>query len=431
MRRISHVMMWAALGVLLASDTALAIRGVKSLTFNPEGSICLEGQAYPCDPDAGLGESNIVYVHQREVDGQYVFDSLEVPGIPDGKMWVGVRYAAECKFGYHVEGAWVRTGWSNDEGKGGDPIQIYEHMADWPVDHAGQKTVWSQLLDLQVSIDLAFDAGLFTHFETAEEIFVHGESVISDRMASGMTEEEARATPFHFQDWISMHGGVRCKGNVFGREGWKTKSAPIPVKFVFVGLGSDAKLEPAPLIPEAPTDELTFGVAVTDAFLFVEPDANEQCRLRLTGAFTTNAPTDILYRFVDELGHASQMFQTSVDQTFVAMIDHYVDLPVVAVPDGEVDQLVTELEIDYEGELVSAPTDREQGFYQIQVLEPHGYWSNVADFNVEPCRPEWTIVDGLLPQEWQIAEGVFPAEWQIAEGALPAQELRPTGALAR
>lgn len=416
MRRFSCATIIATLGLLLlTADGAFAIRGVKSLGFSHQSSMCLPDQALPCDPKAGLGESNIVYVHQREVNGQFVFDSLEFRGMPEGKMWLGINYAAQCKTGYRVEHAWVRTGLWDEAGDQNDPVAIFPGSTQQEIEHSGGKTIQNHLVNLQVPIQPAFDSGFLMHMDSAETVFNYGEAVVAARMTEeGQTEEEARAKSFEFKDWIGMHAFVRCKGVVFGREGWKSTSEWLPVTFVFVGLGMNAKLEHTPVLPEAPTDELTFGVAVTDAFLHVAPDASNGCRLRLTGAFTTNAPTEIEYRFIDELGNASQMFATTVDQTHVSMIDHYVDLPVVEAPDGEVDQLVIEQGGGFGEELVSAPTEREQGFYQIQVLEPHGYWSNVADFNVEPCRPSNTISEDLI-QERTISEGRFPGDGRTSD----------------
>lgn len=429
MRPFSCIMITATLGLLLTADQALAVRGVKSLHFSAAKTICEPDQAYPCDPQAGLGESNTIQVHQSLVGGQWVFDSLEVPGLANNKMWLAANYGAECKVGYGIDQAWIRTGWFDDEGKGSQAVMVHPDWTQASVPHSGQKKLSTHVVDVQMPLQPAFDAGLFMHFPTRNDVLDYAENVIATRIAEGQTEEEARAKSFEFDTWLAVHGYVRCKGHVFGREGWKARAAWLPMKFVFVGVGAVSEaLAPVDLDP--PTDELTVGAHVTQAFLFVAPDANDSCRLRLTGAFRTNAETDISYRFVDELGHASQLFTTTVDASFVSMIDHYVELPEVEHDDGEIDQLVNEELQGFGEELVGNPTDREQGFYQIQVLEPHGYWSNVADFNVEPCQPQWQIADGLLPEEQQIvggtfpenqqiAEGRFPLEWEIAEGALP------------
>ena len=99
------------------------------------------------------------------------------------------------------------------------------------------------------------------------------------------------------------------------------------------------------------------------------------------------------------------MFTTTVDQSFVSMIDHYFELPEVESDGGEVDQLVAAEEQGFGQELTTESTDREQGFFQIQVLEPHGYWSNVADYNVEPCQPEQQYIDGLRQPDQRIEGG--------------------------
>lgn len=389
-----------SLGAVLAAVPSLAAKGVDHVEFDPAYTNCFPGQALPCLPDSGEGGSNIVYVHQREVGGQYVFDELHVPGIPDDHFWVAANVGAECKTGYHLLAGFIAPGWYDASGEPGAYHGLpYGASAGIWIGGGEPKTLPNHIVNIQVPVDAAFQPDLITTnvfgFWSRDEIFAFGESRIASRVADGWTEEAARKQSFPLDTYIAMHGYIACKGNWLGREYFMSRSAWLPLRFVFVGVAEMAELQPQePGVPEPPVDGLTAGIAVTQAFLHVAPDPDDACRLRLTGAFTTNGETEISYRFVDELGLESQTFTTQVDQTHVSMIDHYVDLPVIERPDGEIDDFFDEGRGGIGG-LNQRPTDNAQGYYQIEVRTPHGYWSNVADYNVEPCYEDSFVPGGL------------------------------------
>lgn len=394
-------------------DTAMAVRGVKYIHFDPAGSICDPNGGLPCSPTAGIGESNKLYIHQNEIDGQLVFSSMSVPGMPDDHMWMAVSYGAECKTGYKLHVGSVRLDYYEGEGKSGT-IEV----TSWgtPLVLPNAKKMWDTIIDVQVPIEHAFgrDFGP-SHvfgFEDEAAVFDYAEGVIADRVAGGMSEEDARAEPFSFNTFLAMNGTVICKGNTFGREFYMARASWVPVELVFVGVGEIAGLElgePEP--PEPGSDELTAGVAVTQAFLSVQPDPFNECRLRLSGVFTTNQPTEISYRFVNELGAPSQSFTTIVDQTQTAMLDHYYDLPLRERPNNGIGGLTTGGRGGLGG-LTTGKTDREQGTFQIQVLEPHGYWSNIDGYNVEPCyEPLTGDVGGFKAPTRTPGGGRPPSAW--------------------
>lgn len=398
MKKLSIGILTAALMWLGVPGAAEAVQGVKYIHFDPSQSLCHPVQGPPCDPDAGVGVSNKLYVHQSEIDGQWVFDFLSVPGMPSGYMWVAPSYGAKCKTGYSVEDAYVRFGYSEGEGNGGDAIEVHPVSWSWDIDFgSNQKKIDDHTVDIQVPIDHAFgelegaNSSVFG-FGSIEDVLDYGENRIATRVAEGMTEEDARTESFSFNTHIAMHGIVRCKGNTFGREGWMARAEWLPLEIVFVGLGQTAELNQQKEPPTAPTDSLTDVVAITQAFLSVQQDANDSCRLRLSGVFTANKPTDVTYRFVDELGWKSQSFVAHIDQTQTVMIDHYYDLPERLPPDGEIDDL-TQGDRGGIGGYQTPDADRETGTFQIQVLEPHGYWSNIDGYNVAPCVPS-PVFDG-------------------------------------
>jgi hypothetical protein len=89
----------------------------------------------------------------------------------------------------------------------------------------------------------------------------------------------------------------------------------------------------------------------------------------------------IFYYLVDDTGGMSPLYKVAVDQTYAAFVSHPIDLserelegPVPAIDQG----------------FSSLPTERLQGFYQIEVVSPHKTSSNIAEYNIEPCntRPD-------------------------------------------
>ncbi len=411
MKKSGLMMLVATLTWMIVPEPAEAVRGVKYIHFDPSTSLCQHDQGLPCDPAAGIGEANKLYVHQSEIDGQWVFDFVAVPGVPDGYLWMAPSYGAECKTGYSVHKAYVRLGFYQGEGKG--PIEVYG--ANWHGSvgfGSNQKTIHDDAVDLQVPVDFAFgevdglDSSVFG-FASLEEVLDYGEDRIADRMTEGRTEEDARSEGFSVSTFLSMHGVVVCRGNSFGRKFWMARAEWLPLEIVFVGLGQTAELNQAPLRPESPTDDLTWGTAVTQAFLSVQQDALDSCRLRLSGVFTATEPTDVTYRFVDEIGRASQSFTASIDQTQTVMIDHFYDLPEAPSADGEIDDYLGGGRGSIGG--LKAPQNaNETGTFQLEVLEPHGYWSNVAGYNVEPCVPGPGFDGGGLKSPTRVPPGGHP-----------------------
>ncbi len=393
-RQLTMIVLLAA--SLSAPQPAHAVSGVNYVHLDPALTICNPDGALPCMSYAGVGESNILYVHQSKLNQEYLYHTLEVPGIPDGHLWMSASYGAKCKTGYRPDLAKIYTGSYSSSGKA-DVMEVSTDWQGWPVDYnPDNKTIPDHILNMLVPFDKALGSP-FGGLPSQEEIIAYGEEHIDELMDGGMSEAQARGQTFVLNDALSTHGVIICEGTVFGRRYFKSTSESLPLQIVFVGLNQAAmlELEEDPLPPEPGADDLTFGVAVTQAFLSVVQDPFDSCRLRLSGAFVTNAPTEISYRFVDELGVHSQLFTTTVDHTWTSMIDHYVELPVLSPEQNDLGNLVAAKHGGGIGGKVAAPTDNEQGIYWIEVLEPHAYLSNSADYNVEPCYADLVYDGGL------------------------------------
>lgn len=404
-RRLVTMTAVAVLAMALP-ESALAIRGVKSVHFAEDDSACHSGQALPCLPDSGFGQSNRVYVHQIEVDGQWVFDHMSVPGIPDGNFWMAANIGGTCKAGYKIGSARISLGLAHYES------YVHEvQLWDWPVGHPNAKHMPNKIVNVHVPFNEVFDGHPGTklfNFQTMEEIFQYGEDKIAQRVAGGMTEEEARKEGFHVDDWVPMHGTIGCEGNAFGRWGYMARPDWNHLEIVYVGLGTVAELQPEEDPVPEPVDDVTLGAILTQAFLVVEQDAQDSCRLRLSGVFTSSEPMQVTYRFVNELGVPSQSFTAEIDQTQTTMIDHYYDLPVRERPSEGLGNVTTGGGDRGVGGLTTEETDREQGTFQIQVLAPHGYWSNIDGYNVEPCHEDLEAGLGGYRNPTRLPPGGFP-----------------------
>jgi hypothetical protein len=182
--------------------------------------------------------------------------------------------------------------------------------------------------------------------------------------------------------------GVRCRHAV-GYTGldkwWGYDTYHEGVRVVYRGESAEFDLaNPAPgdgavynpLLP--PSDQLSVTVNVNAHLLILANDDPNQCKLDLSGTFTTTGQTTIFYHVVDDKGEQSPVYKVAVDQTHSAFVHHPVDLS-GAEPEGPtpgIDQGFSAI-----------PTDRLQGFYQIQVVAPNATTSNFASYDIEPCKP--------------------------------------------
>ncbi len=226
--------------------------------------------------------------------------------------------------------------------------------------------------------------------------------MVEGRIEAGYSEEAARGQSEPMPISVSFRadaapartrrGSARCDVGA--------DATAAPVEVVFLGVGEvpgnawrDATIEPP--APPAPAGDLPMpgalaeGDAVTQAELVVGLDPHDACRLNLTGVITTNGPMTVEYRFVDEMGVGSQLFSVDVDQTQTAFLDHHVMLPEQAphLDGGGIGDWSPTESTGGPLELSDAESDNEQGWFQLHVTSPHGLWSDIEGYNVEPCTP--------------------------------------------
>ena len=386
---MSRSILAAAALVVLTSAPAEAWRGVKYVHFDPAQTLCLEDQAMPCKPYQGFGNSNELEVHMSPVGDSWVFDTLHVPGVPQGFLWAAASYSGKCRAGYDLNVKEVRLGHVGTIRHRDYTIEYTGDWQGWPVHREDDDDyVAPHVIDMWVPLEFVFpgDGEHLFGFPTAQSIFDWGENVIADRIASGMTEEEARSEPFEVNTFLGMNGYLTCKGNSFGRVFGMQASDWLPLKLKFVPPPIFSEIE-QPQRPEPGSQDLKVDAAVVQAHLSVLLDPQDSCRLALSGVVVTNEATEVRYRIVDEVGVKSQIFTTQVDPTFTVFLDHYVELPIVypqVEGTGGNGTLVAEDDGEIGG-LVQESSDNVQGTYMIEILQPHAYESNIAGYNVEPC----------------------------------------------
>lgn len=337
-------------------------------------------------PESGQ-PTNTIYVEQVGVGGQWSFLELSGTGSTTNDVWFPAHYSAQCSGLRKLRGARIAAG-GYSGATAAFEVSIWDE--DLPVD-TDHRTIPGRDLDLDVPIDAI--QSLYDAMYPAPTSFADmGEHAIADLVAAGVPELDARTQSSSEVIHLDFSGEVLCSGS--GRFRGASDAETTPIEIVFLGIGEepgpgwrDATIEP-PTRDQQVDDQLTVAPAVTQADLIVMADPADPCRLLLSGALATNEPMSVDYRFTDELGVPSQVFTVDVDHTQVAFLDHHVDLPVRAPSldgdDGGVGELVAR---DPGGalELTADDTDREQGWYQLQVTAPHSLTSDIASYDVPPC----------------------------------------------
>ncbi len=155
-------------------------------------------------------------------------------------------------------------------------------------------------------------------------------------------------------------------------------------------MGRDGELDLPHQRPGTPAGGLVEAFHVEQVTLSAMSDGDDACLLHLSGVVTTNGPGEVEYRFVDELGVASQVFTAQVDQTQVAMLDHHIQLDPTDLGTGlqahgvAPDGLIAEGDGEVGG-YAHEQGDNVQGYVTVEVVAPHAASSNIASYNVDGC----------------------------------------------
>lgn len=190
-------------------------------------------------------------------------------------------------------------------------------------------------------------------------------------------------------------GCRRWAGN--NAKAYQSSFVMLPIDVTFRGASPAAppfRIAPVPPgQPDVPIPfgELTHRVQIEQAHLSILPnDDRDECGFYLSGVFRTNAPTRVTYRLIDALGARSPAFAVDVDQSNTAFFSHDIvfapksgeTLGLSLVPGNSPNPAGG---VAFAGSFVNVPTDRLQGYYRVETIEPHRAMSNIVSYNLANC----------------------------------------------
>jgi hypothetical protein len=382
------------------------IRGIDYLEFDAEPIVCGSEDALPCLPGGGHGKSNTVYVRQTDVDGEHRFTDVFGTAIDSEDVWFQTAIEGKCGRRFRLRDLHIDLHHvGNHVGRELEASQ--DDIEGFPIReraNSGNRTLPRRQVAVSVPVDLVFDR-LVPVIDPVE----WGERMVEDRMAEGMSETEARRAPHTTSTAVGLNTTLSCRKHAIIKpsDPFSTVSTWHPLEIVWLGTGMepgdedsdewrDGALPPDPVDPTPEDPSLSLGFQVTQAHLSVLPDPADECLLHLSGAVTTTQPGVVRYRFVDELDRRSQPFAVEVDHTLTAMVDHEVRLdPVVLDPPpavGPADAFTAEGDDGTDGDGIGGfaheKGDNVQGFYRLEVFDPHTKLSAIASYNVDGCVTE-------------------------------------------
>jgi len=379
---------------LALAGPCAANQGVEYVHLEPLAIDCSPGNPLPCQFPAGTPatESNVIYVTQTsDGAGDLHFSSISTNMPGSDFVWLGTKYQARCKTSYRLRAIFLKTGHEHLSGEG--PFEVEDcgtdcqFLQDEPHNPKNRTVPWRHRPFAVPLAKVLSDLGL-----TEADLFAEGEAIIAEKVAAGFSEASARAMTDQRVRDFPVAVDVSC-GHVF----WSTEfadgdSAEMPLMIRYVGYGETAGLElddPAPASRDQIDPLFVDETSVTQAELFAIPDENG-CGLSLSAVFTSNAPTTIKYRLVDDLGVKSQLFHVPVNHTLTAYVNHWIDLSDVVLESSDLGLVASS---DSDGPLgyTTEDTDRSQGYYQVEVLLPHHKMSNLASYNLPACSPDSEI----------------------------------------
>ena len=384
------------------------ISGVSYVNFDPNPYICEEIALPTCLPDHGIGKSNTIYVHQELVDGEYRFTDLTGTSTDTDDVWMQTDFSAQCRANYRLESAYMEHGGTTDASTSLQTQGLGDGSHTWPQPvNTDNRTIPHRNVALHQDAETFADAQWGT-----DDVLQWGEDRIAERVAAGHDEDHARTLGYVTDQIAILSATVHCKKVWHWRTDWRRTAGGHPVTIVYLPIGAepgdeqpnwrDAVIPPPFQRPDTGPGILTEGFQVEQVTLSALEDEADACLLHLSGTVSTNGPGEVSYRFVDELGNKSQVFDVEVDQTQVAMLDHHIELDPVHVETGlhAVGGEPGDLTAHDDGEIggyVQEEGDNVQGYFFIEVFSPHMAESNIASYNVDGCTTGGTGETQQIP----------------------------------
>jgi hypothetical protein len=388
----------SALVVVHAANASNATRGVKFVHFGSNPVIC-DG-AIPCLPGGGHGKSNTIYISQTEVNGEYRYTDVFGTAQDPDNVWLQTTLEGECASNHRLSRLEISAGYVGDFAD--QVAEVDTPLAGWPITQPvdpDNKTLPRRNVAVDVPVEQVVDSLMLA---APLDLADWGEQRIADLVADGTPEGEARIAPYSYTSSVGMNATLTCRRRTnHDRHPFATDSTWHTLEIVWLGVGMEPGGEdnddwrdavlPEPTPPEPIEPNLSVGFQVTQASLAVVADPADACLIHLSGVVTTTEPGTVSYRFVDEFGQRSQTYAVEVDHTRTTMFSHpFVLEPVTVTPPashGGPDDLTVADDGEIGG-LTQEPTDNVQGYFQLEVVEPHAKSSNIASYNVDGCVEE-------------------------------------------
>jgi hypothetical protein len=154
------------------------------------------------------------------------------------------------------------------------------------------------------------------------------------------------------------------------------KSAPKRV-------ATDPNPDPTP-VPTGSND-IAMGFQVNQAALAITPkkyEAKCPAKLHLNPTIEATGKGTVKYRFVDQLGNKSQLFQVKFEKSDVKFLDHVIELDGKGKPKG-LGFAAAQPQGGALGLSANTQPNLTQGYFQLEVVSPHKKLSNIADYSIK------------------------------------------------
>lgn len=373
------------------ADASMYNRGVKSVAFHIAQDACIP-DLFACTPNAGVGLSNRLYVTQVDTAGGRAFGAYDTTSaFGDSHLWLAATVGAECRTGYRLKSATIIPGWHHANGSDAVPEQVTPWSLGISVPDA--KSMPSKLVAINLPMGQAFGSpgtGALVHeFDSLDAVYAYGETVIANRISSGMSEDDARAQGFTFEANVPLSARVWCTPNVSGRDRFKTMPRYLPLTIEFVGVPKPGAQD------QAVGGGLAVAPRVTEVDITVVPDPHGACVLHVSVWLEADAELTAHYRIIDQWGQRSNAFSTRVGAQGTTVRSHQIAIPHADTsPDGP--SLVAPTGPGQIGGLVVEDIGRVSGTYQVEVFSPNLVRSRIVGFSVDPCPipPQADVPEG-------------------------------------
>lgn len=150
-------------------------------------------------------------------------------------------------------------------------------------------------------------------------------------------------------------------------------------------------------LPRPTVQDLAVGFQVTQVALALTPASHTgacPATVHLSPTIQANGKGVVRYRFKNQLGAASQVFQLAFSKADTKFPDHVISLGDSGAPQG----LGFAAATGSGGDLgLAAPNDPDlvKGYFQVEVLSPHARKSNMASYTLR-CKPGLIAGGGLV-----------------------------------